>query len=111
MQTNTDNKRSFTFTVIKDIAFILIGLALVTKGGFFSFIIGILALGYYGYELYVNVKLKQLQRQSGGGSSSSAGPKGPASSSSQDGGEGKITITEHLSEAKEVDYEKESCEI
>lgn len=90
--------RDRKWQIIKDICFMLVGLILIWKGRFFGVLLGTAALLWYGYSLYLQIRLAQAekaQRQE----ASAPKPQGPAD-------EGKITIT-NLSDAKEVKFEKE----
>ena len=89
--------RDRKWQIIKDICFILLGLVLIWKGRFFGVLLGAAALFWYGYNLYLLIQIgkaeKAQQREA------SAPQQEPAD-------EGKITIT-NLSDAKEVNFEKE----
>lgn len=87
-----------TWTIIKDVVFILIGGLLIAKGGFFGAILGMLAIGWYGWQLYATIQLLRLEKRRRKEEEAAVRTPSPE--------EGKITVTD-LSRAKEVDFEKE----
>ena len=87
------------WTIIKDVVFILLGILLISVGGFFGAIFGMLAIGWYGWQLYANIQLLRLEKQR-----TKKEEGAPVRTPSPE--EGKITVTD-LSRAKEVEYEKE----
>lgn len=86
--------------IVKDLAFMALALLLITRGGFLGIIIGFPALGWYGWNLFLNARILKLQKQLEKQETGSA----PAQEEAPQ--QGKIKITD-LSDAKEVDFEKE----
>lgn len=83
--------------LVKDVAFIAIGVLLMVRTGFFGILIGGLAVIWYGRDLYFRLAaLKAAKAQE----KAAQRPSQPSPE------EGKIRITD-LSDAKEVDFEKE----
>ena len=90
--------RDRKWQIIKDICFILVGLVLIWKGRFFGVLLGAAILSWYGYSLYLQIKLAKAEKAQQQDVSAPQ-PQGPAD-------DGKIKTT-NLSDAKEVNFEKE----
>lgn len=88
--------RDKTWRIIVDICLILAGALLLWRGRFFGGILGIILLLWNGYDLYLLYKMNKARKEQ-------AHTAEPPQTSAQDG---KITVTD-LSDAKEVNYEKE----
>ena len=90
--------RDRKWRMIKDICFILVGILLIWRGRFFGALLGVAALSWYGYDLYLQLKLRKAEKEQ------EAAASAPQQTTPAD--EGRITITD-LSDAKEVKFEKE----
>ena len=82
--------RDRKWRIVKDVCFVAVALVLVVKGRVFGIILGALAAFWYGRDLVWQVQALKAEK--------------PAKETPGD--KDKITITD-LSDAKEVDYEKE----
>ena len=92
-----------TWRIVKDILFIALGVVLMVKGGFFPFLLGTLAMIWYGKNLLMMVAVARIEKQArkavdaNNNKADVSRPKSP---------EGKIQVTD-LTQAREVDFEKE----
>ena len=93
--------RDRKWRIIKDICFLLIGAFLIWKGRFFGVLIGAGAISWYGYDLYLQFKLRKMEKEQQAAASQ---PQQQAPSQEQESG--RITITD-LSDVKEARFEKE----
>ena len=87
--------------LIKDILFVALAIWLISSGKVFVVIIGVLALYWYGRDAYFQGKALWQEKHY---TPRQDGPRPGPSSARED--DGKITVT-NLSDAKEVDFEKE----
>jgi len=100
----TDTMLSFNnrwVRLAKDLLFVALGVWLVSRGGFFSIAIGLLALYWYGRDAWFQSKTLWQEKNFVPKSQRAEGP-----TTAQPQEDGKITITD-LRDAKEVNFEKE----
>ena len=83
--------------MVKDLLFAAVGAWLVWRGGFFSTLLGVFALLWYGRDAWYQAKVIWQEKHYEPKTQETSAPKASA-----DGG--KITIS---TDAKEVDFEKE----
>lgn len=84
----------------KDVVFVGVALWLVSHRSLLAVTVGLLAAFWYGRDAYYQAKALWQEK--------TFRPKEPAGGiTTEPANDGKITITENLSEAKEVEYEKE----
>ena len=86
-----------TWTLVKDVFFIFIGLVLIVRTRFIGVVIGAAAVYWYGRDFYYRVKAGRSEKKA-------CGPDAPCSKTSAP--DSKIRVTD-LSGAKEVEFEKE----
>ena len=98
-------KQQILLTLGKDLLFILVALFLIVKGRFLGAVIGVLAIIWYGRDFLYRAKLflgaKESRRDTVERRSE---PRRTEDTPIVD--DGKIQVTD-LSDAKEVDFEKE----
>ena len=90
--------RDRKWRIFKDVCFIIIACVLIARAGVWGVILGALALAWYGRDLYYQLRAVKLEKEASRSSKASQGQSTEA--------DGKITVTD-LSDAKEVNYEKE----
>ena len=95
---NTDSK----WILVKDVLFVLVGCLLIARTGLLGTIVGVLAILWYGRDLYYRVKVLTASKAS---RKQASGPTVQKEESSRPE-EGRIKVTD-LSGAKEVEFEKE----
>ncbi len=90
--------------LVKDILFVGICLWLLTRKGILAWVVGILGLAWYGRDAYYQGKALWQEKHYRRATPHTA-PKTEPKTEPKDG---KITVTD-LSDAKEVNYEKEQA--
>lgn len=90
-----------TWTIVKDIIFLVLGLILLTRGSFIAVILGGAILGWYGYNLYVLLRAMKLEKERDRMQSQKTDRP---ETKPQDGGKISISNTDDI---KEVPFEKE----
>jgi uncharacterized membrane protein len=86
--------RDRKWRIFKDIVFVIVAVVLILRAGFWGILIGALALLWYGWDLYTQLRAMKLEKEAEKVQSSPASPAD----------DGKITVTDG---AREVNYEKE----
>ena len=81
--------------LVKDLLFVALGVWLVSMAGFFSVLLGMLAIFWYGRDAYYQAKVLWQEKHYKPEENTISAPR-------QDG---KITV--HQGDAKEVNFEKE----
>lgn len=99
----TQNQHTW-LTLGKDILFILVALFLIVKGRFLGAVIGVLALLWYGRDFSLRIKALGTTKESRRDVERPSEPRRTEDAPVVD--DGKIQVTD-LSQAREVDYEKE----
>jgi len=80
--------------LVKDLLFVALGVWLVSRPGFFTVLLGMLAIAWYGRDAYYQAKVLWQEKH-----------YKPAESTTAPREDGKITV--HTGDAKEVSFEKE----
>ena len=97
-------KQHILLTLGKDLLFILVALFLIVKGRFLGAVLGVLALLWYGRDFSFRIRQLGQTNESRSDVERSSEPRRPEDAPVVDNG--KIQVTD-LSDAKEVDFEKE----
>lgn len=83
--------------LVKDLLFVALGGWLVSRAGFFSVLVGALAIFWYGRDAWFQIKALWQEKHY----------KEPEPSPTAPKDDGKITVTD-LSDVKEVDFTKDN---
>lgn len=100
--------RDRKWRMIKDSIFVVIAFMLIWRAGFFGVLLGCIALVWYGRDLYYQIRAAKLEKEAAREQEKAEARRQdrPQQQSAQSPDDGRITITD-LSDAKEVNYEKE----
>lgn len=90
--------------LVKDLLFVALGVWFLVRGRLLGAIVGMLALYWYGRDAWFQAKALWQEKTYRAPGSQNDRPDSPSTQSPSDD---KITVTDNLQNAKEVDFKKE----